>query len=67
MRTKVDLPQPDGPTTQRNSRRWVTRSMSFKATVTPPSALRKVFVSFSTRRATSRLFSFSNRARTGSH
>ena len=23
MRTSVDLPQPDGPTTQRNSRRWV--------------------------------------------
>ena len=35
IRTRVDLPQPDGPTTQRNSRRCVTKLMSFSASVSP--------------------------------
>jgi len=59
----VDLPQPDGPTMQRNSRRCVSKPMSLSATV---SLLRvsKTLPSDVTFRMTSRDFSLSKRART---
>src|ERR1700691_5147776 len=64
IRTRVDLPQPEGPTTHRNSRRWVMKLMSFSATVVLPS-LSKFLCSFETVRMTSRAFRLSKRARTG--
>ena len=63
MRTRVDLPQPDGPTTHRNSRRWVSKLMSVSANVEPLVVV-NVLLSLSTLRMTSRSFSRSKRART---
>ena len=63
MRTSVDLPQPDGPTTQRNSRRWVWKLMSLSASVSRFPVV-NTLLRCSTLRMTSRAFSRSKRART---
>src|SRR3974390_613426 len=63
MRTSVDFPHPEGPTTQRNSRRWVSKLIWLSASV-ERLALLKSLVSPSTLRITSRCFSRSKRART---
>ena len=63
MRTSVDLPQPEGPTTQRNSRRWVSKLILSSASV-EPLAVVKTLLRLSTLRMTSRALSRSKRART---
>ena len=63
MRTRVDLPQPEGPTTHSNSRRWVLKLMSLSATVVLPS-LSKFLCSPETVNISSRAFRRSKRART---
>ena len=63
MRTSVDLPQPDGPTTHKNSRRWVSKLILLSASVEPFPVV-NTLLRLSTLRMTSRSFSRAKRART---
>src|SRR5215471_11208231 len=47
MRSKVDLPHPDGPITETNSPRSISRSMSCRAMVCCPEARKTLLTSWS--------------------